>query len=129
MRRIALFVAAITLLCSCAGWQATAWKTVDGAQKAGESLVQSAMPVINAVCDGELSACEESQDPECPGWRACAAIRRNVVRSFVLEQIACADAEAAIAIGNKEDVAEAVADVLRLLQEIRTQLKQTGVLK
>lgn len=130
MRATTWFSVCVALLiCSCAGWQTTALKTVDIAQRSSEALVQSAMPFITASCEAEVAKCEKVLDSECPGYHACAAIRNSVVKSFVLLQIACADAEAAIAIAKDQDVTSAVADVLRLLQELRGQLKEAGILK
>lgn len=116
------------LLCGCAGWQNTAWKTVDMSQKASEGIVESALPVINSACKEEAQKCADLEDQDCPGYKACSAIRHQFVKSFIMLQIACADAEAAIAIANEEDALDVVADVLRLLQELRVQLRAMGVL-
>jgi len=130
MKRTKLFLLAVVLaLWSCAGWQTTAWHTVDVAQKSSQKLAESAVPVLNSMCDSEVTDCEERADAACPGYKACAAIRNAFVNTYIWTQIACADAEAAILIAEQESAVDAVTDVLRLLKRLREQLREGGVLQ
>ena len=103
-------------------------QTLGSAQRASESLVQSAIPVINAVCEQEVAKCEAAQDRDCPGYYECAEVRQAVVKYFILIQRGIAIAEAAIAIGEEDIAFDAVQDVTRLLFELRSFLKDLGLL-
>lgn len=132
MRKITLFAVTITLLCSCAGWQKTSWRTVDLAQKTSEALAKSALVAFNQQCEAEVRECEENVDPECERYWACDNKRLAFYNTFRWIQIACIDTEAALVIaentGDNGDALAAVADIVKLLAKMRQQLREGGVL-
>lgn len=129
MRKLTSSMVCITLLCaSCAGWQNSARVTVDRTQVASEKLMDLAMPALEYLCNKEIAKCEATSDPVCKGYKACKAIRRQLVNKFVLLQYACLDATAAIEIAEQGDALDALADVVRLLSELRAQFKELGII-
>jgi hypothetical protein len=98
------------------------------AHTAGVGLRETAFPLITAMCNDEISKCEVSGDPSCPGYHKCKNARAKIAKSFVALQFAILDANAALAIGESDSAYEAVGKVLSLLADIRKHLSESGVM-
>jgi hypothetical protein len=124
---ITLLGCAITLF-GCAGWQVKTTQMVDKVERSAMALENSSKPLIDSVCKSIIADCTTNADTECKAGWGCVKFRQHIETLFVSLHLACADVQAAVAIGNQTEADKAAASVIKLLNQIRQQLREVGIL-
>lgn len=118
------------LLCvsGCASFNPDLSQHLRTVNDASNSMIQTVIPTLNAVCSGLVTKCEIENDAECPEQAKCDAVRTDFVNLMVALKQAILDAETALAADDMEAYQSAINRGKNLILQARRLMQGIGAL-
>lgn len=123
MRALAVSVLLAAGCSSCAGWQGRAETGIRVANSAVDGLGKMGFGLFRARCMAIAEKCAANANDVCLEGRACIAEYRSLTRRLAQAYTLLAKAQTALALSREAEYAAALAEALRVVDDVRRALQ------